>query len=189
MPKREKSGRTFWQSVLFYGKEFDVIGIFILALGLALFLLGFNLYSYQKNEWRSPLIICFLIIGGLLIVSFGIWEYLLLSVLSHGSFSQTELLSYLLHGCSNVLLFLHLGFLFFSFIIVVFNLSTARATYITNIYSIGSCFCALVVGVIIRCYGRLKSIALFWGVPITMLGCGLMIKYRSPDSNLGLIVM
>lgn len=190
IPKREKSGRTFWQSVVFYGKEFDVIGIFILALGLALFLLGFNLYSYQKNEWRSPLIICFLIIGGLLIISFGIWEYF-----APVSFIPWELLTnrtviftYSMAAVMYCSFYIWDSY-FFSFIIVVFNLSTARATYITNIYSIGSCFCALVVGVIIRCYGRLKSIALFWGVPITMLGCGLMIKYRSPDSNLGLIVM
>lgn len=190
IPKREKSGRTFWQSVVFYGKEFDVIGIFILALGLALFLLGFNLYSYQKNEWRSPLIICFLIIGGLLIISFGIWEYF-----APVSFIPWELLTnrtviftYSMAAAMYCSFYIWDSY-FFSFIIVVFNLSTARATYITNIYSIGSCFCALVVGVIIRCYGRLKSIALFWGVPITMLGCGLMIKYRSPDSNLGLIVM
>lgn len=165
IPKREKSGRTFWQSVVFYGKEFDVIGIFILALGLALFLLGFNLYSYQKNEWRSPLIICFLIIGGLLIISFGIWEYF-----APVSFIPWELLTnrtviftYSMAAAMYCSFYIWDSY-FFSFIIVVFNLSTARATYITNIYSIGSCFCALVVGVIIRCYGRLKSIALFWGV-------------------------
>lgn len=191
VPKREKSGRTFLQSLVFYAKEFDIVGILIIALGLALFLLAFNLYTYQANQWKSPLIICFLIFGGLLIISFAFWEKYLAPV----TFIPWELLTdrtviftYSMAAALYCSFYVWDSY-FYSFIVVVFNLSTARATYITNIYSIGSCFWALVVGVFIRVYGRLKWIALYWGVPITMLGCGLMIKYRYSHSNLGLIVM
>ncbi|KAL5336299.1 hypothetical protein BJX70DRAFT_400800 [Aspergillus crustosus] len=73
IPKRE-SNRSVPQSILHYAKEFDLLGVFIFALGMALFLLAFNLYSKQPGEWRSPLIICFLIFGGLLIISFILYE-------------------------------------------------------------------------------------------------------------------
>jgi MFS family permease len=65
---------TFGQTVMYYLKEFDVVGILVLALGLALFLLSFNLYAYQKDQWKSPMIICFIIIGAVLIGCFALWE-------------------------------------------------------------------------------------------------------------------
>ena len=71
----------------------------------------------------------------------------------------------------------------------MFNTSVADATYILNIYTIGATFWCLAVGVLIRYNGRLKWIALYFGVPVSLLGVGLMIKFRHPDTNIGFIVM
>lgn len=68
------SNRTPWQSAVHYGREFDVIGLLLVAGGLSLFLLAFNLYTKQPDQWRSPLIICFLIFGPLLLVLFILYE-------------------------------------------------------------------------------------------------------------------
>ncbi|KAL5323802.1 hypothetical protein ACEPPN_008344 [Leptodophora sp. 'Broadleaf-Isolate-01'] len=46
----EKSGRTFAESLKYYAIEFDIVGIFLIAAGMALFLLPFSLYSYQKDQ-------------------------------------------------------------------------------------------------------------------------------------------
>ncbi|KAL6239487.1 hypothetical protein BDW75DRAFT_236396 [Aspergillus navahoensis] len=93
VPKHE-SKRTTIQSIFYCVKEFDLIGIFIPALGMALFLLAFNLYTKQADEWRPQLIICFLIFGGLLIVGFICYEmHLPPSPPSHGSYSRTALSS------------------------------------------------------------------------------------------------
>jgi hypothetical protein len=73
--------------------------------------------------------------------------------------------------------------------IVVWNLSVTNATYIGNIYTMGSCFWALVLGVMLRYNGRVKWQAMYFGVPITALGVGLMIHFRQPDINIGFIVM
>lgn len=67
-------GRGIIENLLYYGKEFDVIGVLTLATGLALFLLSFSLYAKQPDTWRSPLVICFLIFGGLLVIAFFLWE-------------------------------------------------------------------------------------------------------------------
>jgi hypothetical protein len=78
---------------------------------------------------------------------------------------------------------------FSSFLQVVNNLNITKTSYIVNIYSIGSCFWSLVVGWAIRVTGRFKWIALYFGVPVTILGVALMAAFRQPDVNVGYIVM
>ena len=57
--KKSDGGRTLFQSIMYYGEEFDVIGLLLISAGLTLFLLSFSLYSYQPDQWRSPMIICY----------------------------------------------------------------------------------------------------------------------------------
>ncbi|KAF2638554.1 siderophore iron transporter mirB [Massarina eburnea CBS 473.64] len=179
------------RSVLYYLKEFDVVGILILATGLALFLLAFNIYSYQADTWRSPMIICFIIIGFLLVGVFGLWE----KYLAPATFIPWYLLKNRTIIFTYTMAFaLYIGWYvwdsyFYSMLIVLFNQSIPHATYISNIYTMGSCFISLVYGWILRYNGRLKWYSLFWGVPLTMLGVGLMIEFRWPDKSIGYIVM
>ena len=42
--------------------------------GLVFFLLPFSLWSYQDGLWNSPLVIAFLIIGGLMLIGFALYE-------------------------------------------------------------------------------------------------------------------
>ena len=78
---------------------------------------------------------------------------------------------------------------FISFLQVVPNLNVTQTSYISNIYSIGSCFWSLVVGIAIRWSGRFKWLALYFGLPLTILGVALMIHFRQPDVNIGYIIM
>lgn len=182
---------TFKQTAVYYAKEFDVVGLFLLALGLALFLLSFNLYKNQAEQWRSPLIICFIVIGGLLIIAFGMWEKFGAPV----TFIPWPLLKNRTVIFTYTMAFsLYIGWYiwdsyFYSLVRVVFNQSIPHATYISNIYTMGSCFICLVYGVALRYYGKLKIYSLFWGVPLTILGVGLMIRFRQPGENVGFIVM
>lgn len=68
------SGRTALQSVKHYAIEFDVVGVLLICAGLALFLLPFSLYSYQPKGWQSPMIICMIVFGGLLLIAFALYE-------------------------------------------------------------------------------------------------------------------
>lgn len=187
----EPSHGTIAQTSLYYLKEFDVIGLLVLATGLALFLLAFNLYSYQADQWRSPMIICFIIIGFLLVVAFGLWEkygapvtfvpwYLLKN--------RTVIFTYTMAGSLYIGWYIWNSY-FYSALVVLFNQSIPHATYISNIYTMGSCFICIVYGVALRYYGKLKVYSLVWGVPLTILGVGLMIVFREPDINIGYIVM
>lgn len=190
IPARPDRG-PFGQKVKYYLREFDVVGLLILATGLALFLLAFNLYSLQADQWKSPMIICFLIFGGLLIAAFGLWEkfgapvtFIPWPLLKN----RTVIFTYTMAGS------LYIGWYvwdsyFYSLLRVMFNQSVPHATYIANIYTMGSCFICLVYGVALRYYGKLKIYSLFWGVPLTILGVGLMIRFRQPNENIGYIVM
>ena len=60
--------------------EIDMFGILILVAGMTLFLLPMNIYSRQEDGWRSPMIICMIIFGGLLIIGFVCWELWLATV-------------------------------------------------------------------------------------------------------------
>jgi hypothetical protein len=73
IPVRD-SGRSVLQSIKHYIIEFDLAGIILLSGGLALFLLPFSLYSYQSDGWRSPMIVCLIVFGGLLLITFALYE-------------------------------------------------------------------------------------------------------------------
>lgn len=190
MPER-KSERTFFQSLAHYAREFDVVGLMLLSFGLVLFLLPFNIYSYQKEQWRSPIVISFLIVGVLLVVAFFIWEkyfapvtfipYKLLQ-------DRTVLGSCVFAACGFVSYYIWEAF-FFQFLRVVNDLNTTHATYMLNIYNVGSCLWSFAAGLFIRHTGLFKPAVLFFGLPLLTLGVGLMINFRQPDVNIGYIVM
>ena len=190
VPKRS-SQRTVLQSILYYCREFDAVGLLLLSAGVALFLLPFNLYTFQARGWRSALVICMLVFGILLIIAFTVWErffapvtfipYSLLldrTVLGACFLSFTLFLSY---WCWNSY--------FSSFLQVVNNLSVTDASYVVQAYTVGTIICSLAVGLLIHYTGRYKPICLFFGIPLSILGLGLMIKFRQPGNDVGYIVM
>ncbi|KAL2220930.1 siderophore iron transporter [Thermoascus aurantiacus ATCC 26904] len=187
----QRSGRTWVESIKHYAIEFDLLGLILIAGGLALFLLPFSLYSYQADGWRSAMIICMIIFGGLLLIAFGLYEkYLAPKTFIPWSLltDRTVLGAYILSGTLFVSFYIWDSY-FYSFLVVVNNQSITHANYITNIYSIGSCFWAIMVGIIIRYTGRFKWLALYFGIPLTILGVALMIHFRQPDVNIGYIIM
>ncbi|KAH9486188.1 MFS siderochrome iron transporter 1 [Psilocybe cubensis] len=188
---RTPSGRTLSESFKHYAVEFDVVGLFLIISGLALFLLPFSLYSYQENTWRSPMIISMLIIGGLLCIAFVFWEryYARVTYIPYSLLlDRTVLGACILSGTLFVSYYLWATY-FFSFLMVVNGLSITEASYVGNTYTMGSCFFALFIGVIIRYTGKFKGLTLWFGVPVTMLGVGLMIHFRQPGVNVGYVVM
>ncbi|KAK5693150.1 MFS siderochrome iron transporter 1 [Elasticomyces elasticus] len=190
LPVRE-SNRTILQSIKYYAIEFDVFGLLLIMSGLALFLLPFSLYSYQAKGWQSPLVICMIVFGVLLLIAFGLYE----RFLAPKTFIPFSLLmDRTVMGANICAAMFFVSFYiwdsyFISFIQVVQGVTVIEASYIANIYSIGACFFSIVVGLLIRWTGRFKWLALGFGVPVTMLGIGLMIKFRQPDVNIGYVIM
>lgn len=189
--KRPEQSKTINQNIIFYIKEFDVIGLLILAAGLSLLLLTLSIHSYQDRGWGSPLIICFLGVGPLLIVCFVLYEMYLAPV----TFLSSRLLKDRTVVWTNIMAatlyaseFICSAYIY-SMLIVVFNQSITAATYINSIYYIGSSFWTIVLGFMMRYYGRMKIYILVLGIPLFILGQGMMIAFRPGFTPISLMVV
>jgi hypothetical protein len=179
------------QSVHYHIKEFGVIGLLTLAAGLSLLLLSFSIYSYQEGTWRSPLIICFLVFGPLLIVVFVLYEiylapvtFLSFALLSNPTVTWTNVMALTLYISE----FICSAYIY-SMPIVVFHRSITEATHIRSIYSVGSSFWTIVLGIMLRYYGRIKIYTLILGIPFFMLGQVLMIAFSPGLTPVALMVV
>lgn len=174
-----------------YCIEIDLFGIILLAGGMALFLLPFNIWSFQAQQWRAPIIIAFIIVGFFLLVAFVLYEkyfapvnFIPVSLLADRSVFFAGIMLFFLFFNSMVW-----GSYFTSMLMVVWNQSVTTTTYISNIYRVGSCFAALFIGYFIRLTGRFKWVACFYGMPLMILGVGLLLKFIHADDNVGYVIM
>ncbi|PFH57389.1 hypothetical protein XA68_15136 [Ophiocordyceps unilateralis] len=191
MPARSGPRRTLVQSMRHYLIEFDVVGLLLISAGLALFLLPFSIYTYQPAQWRSPLIICMVVFGVVLLVCFALYEKFLAPIqfLPYRLLVDRTILGAMVLSASTFVAFYIWENYFSSFLQVVNGLSLTEATYVGKIYVMGSCFWGIATGLLIRLSGRFKWLALYFGVPLTILGVGLMIHFRQPHTHLGYVIM
>ncbi|KAG6006012.1 hypothetical protein E4U21_007438 [Claviceps maximensis] len=185
-----KTNLTSWQTVVHYAREFDLIGLVLVSLGLAFFLLPFNIYTRQADGWRSPLIVSLLVAGPLLLCAFMIWEIFHAPVqfLPYTILTDRTVIGACALAVVTFISFYIWNSYFRSFLQVVNGLSVAQASYVGSIYSMGSCFSAIFVGLLIRKTGRYKRLSLF-GVPVIVLGVWFMASSLQPDAHIGFIIM
>ncbi|KAL1749002.1 major facilitator superfamily domain-containing protein [Schizophyllum fasciatum] len=187
---KEKSGRTFIQSIVYYVIEFDVLGIFLIAGGLVLFLLPFSIIQQYGDSWRSPGFIAMVIIGFFTLVSFGLAE----KYVARKPFIPWELLTdrTVLGACLIDFVYQISHYCwsdyFQSFLLVVFDVSVAEAGYINSIFDVVNGVWLFGVGLLIRRTGRFRWL-LMMSVPLLVLFQGLMIYFRRPGQSVGYVIM
>jgi MFS family permease len=192
IPAKIQTGRrTFWESVVHYVREFDVVGLLLISLGFAFFLLPFNLYTTEAKGWKSPLIICFLVFGVLLVAAFVIWERF---------FARVGLTPWAVLRDRTVLGTCMVGFVLFvsatawnayfsSFLQVVNGLSVTHASYIVQSGTVIQVIANIIAGATISYTGRYKPISIFFALPLIVFGTGLLIHFRQPTQYVGYIAM
>lgn len=168
-----------------------VIGAFILMGAFILVLLPFSLQSFGRAQYSSASFIATLVVGVCLFFVFAAWE----KFFARAHFIQYELFKQrtVMGAC-----FLA-GFLFFSyytwdlyfynFCMVVYDLPVSMAGYIGQIYNVGSCIWSAVFGVIVYITKQFKKMCFWFGLPLILLGAGLMIYFREPGQGVGYLVM
>ncbi|KAK0612108.1 hypothetical protein B0T14DRAFT_595618 [Immersiella caudata] len=149
LPKREQSNRTAWQSVKYYA--------------------------------RSPLILGFLVTGFVLLILFVVWEkyFAPKTFIPYSLLKDCTVLGDCILAGTLFISFYIWDSYFFSFLQTVVYLEITPASYVMNIYSIGSCFWSIIVGLVIRYNGRFKPVALYFSIPLTILGISLMLRFRT----------
>lgn len=186
------SGITWsWAGVKQYLIEVDAFGILLLASGMALFLLPFSLYSYQSQGWRAPMIYLMLIFGGLLLISFVLYErfYAPKTFIPYSLLMDRTVLSACLMFMTYFWANSIWGSYFGSMLQAVWNESVSNASYISSVRRVAQCLFGILVGVLARWTGRFKWINLTMGVPLGMLAVGLMMHFRTTDSHVALVAM
>ncbi|GAB1217887.1 hypothetical protein ATERTT37_007130 [Aspergillus terreus] len=78
---------------------------------------------------------------------------------------------------------------FYNFCMVVYQLSIGMTGYVGQIYNVGSCFWSAIFGLIVYATRQFKYTCLGFGLPLVLLGAGLMIHFRTADGSIGYIVM
>ncbi|KAF5679216.1 siderophore iron transporter mirb [Fusarium heterosporum] len=185
---RQRSDRTFLQSLKFYFVEFDIVGIVLLCACISCLLLPYSLAPYAPNYWTTPYIIALEVLGVVLIPIFYLWEaklapvqFLPFKYLKQGTIIGSCLL--------NAIMFLSTfswNAYFGSYLQVVNRLSISNANYVLNAYSLTSSVFAPLIGWWVAYSGNVKWTAMA-GAPIMLLGTALIIPFRAPDTNVGLL--
>ncbi|CAM6002887.1 unnamed protein product [Sphagnum balticum] len=188
---KRKSQRTILQSIFYHCNQFDVVGLLLVTGGLSLFLLPFNIYSFQENGWDAPIIICFLVFGVVLMVLFVLWEKFFAAVtfIPHSLLLDRTVFGSCILGAVLFISYYCWAYYFSSFLQVVNGLDVTRASYVANAYGVGVTVFSLVAGWVINRTGHFKYVNLFIGLPLSILGTGLMIYFRQPNGNYGYLIM
>ncbi|KAF1957683.1 siderophore iron transporter-like protein mirB [Byssothecium circinans] len=188
LAKKERSNRNLPQSLAYYFIQFDIFGIILLMFAYCLFMLPFTLVTYAPNGWKTGYIIAMIVLGILLFPTFVLYEIYLAPVqflpwkyLKNG----TIVGSCVLYGVMFLSVFSWNAY-FGSYLQVVHRQSIVNANYILNAFSLTSSVFGPLIGMLISYTGNFKYIA-YTGVPITLLGTALLIPFRKPSTNVGVL--
>lgn len=186
----ESSGRSLLQNIWFYTLEFDLLGVVLFSTGLIVFLLPFNIADIAPNGWASGYIIAMLVVGFVLLVSFGLYEWLVAPtpMLRFSFLSDRTVIGACLLDVTYQLSYYCWNLYFTSFLQVVNNLTVAEAGYVANAFDVVSGVLLLFVGWLIRRTGYFKWL-LYIAVPLYIFAQGLMIYFRRPNQSVGYLVM
>lgn len=66
--------RTWTESLKYNLEEIDAFGLVLLGFGWSLLLLPFSLTTYADGGWRNPSMIAMMIVGGLLLIAYVVYE-------------------------------------------------------------------------------------------------------------------
>ncbi|RSM16587.1 Siderophore iron transporter mirB [Fusarium oligoseptatum] len=187
---RQKSDRTIPQKIWYFFREFDIVGVFLFGGGLTVFLLPFTLASRAPNGWKSDYIIAMIIVGFLVLVLFGLWEYYWAPVpFLQGKFlTDRTVIGACLIDMTYQASYYCWNLYFTSFLQVVSNLQPAEAGYVNSTFQIVSGVLLFIVGYAIRRTGYFKWL-FYPAIPLYLFAQGLMIHFRQPNQYIGYIVM
>ncbi|KAM6539274.1 mitochondrial phosphate carrier protein [Fusarium falciforme] len=186
----QKSDRTIPQKILYFFREFDIVGVFLFGGGLTVFLLPFTLASHAPNGWKSDYIIAMIIVGFIVLVLFGLWEYYWAPVpFLQGKFlTDRTVIGACLIDMTYQASYYCWNLYFTSFLQVVANLKPAEAGYVNSTFQIVSGILLFIVGYAIRRTGYFKWL-FYPAIPLYLFAQGLMIHFRQPNQYIGYIVM
>lgn len=158
-----------------------------------LLLLPFSLQQYGRAQYESARFIAMVVVGFCLLFIFAAWEKWGARVhfVSYDLLKERTVLGACCLAAVTYFSFYCWDLYFYNFCLVVYDLSISMAGYMGQIYNVGSCFWGVVFGVWVRVTKHFKYTCLFFGLPLLILGAGLMIHFRGAGdhSDIGYVIM
>ncbi|CAK7274857.1 hypothetical protein SEPCBS57363_006378 [Sporothrix epigloea] len=191
-----KIQRTLQQSISHYAVEFDFVGAFLMTASFLLMTLPFTLHSPPKSVAynSATAIVCF-VLGFLLFPVFVLWECYGLPKKTGKYYLHWQLLknrtvigACLLGGISWFNDFAWSSY-FYYYIMVVYNYTATQTGYAMLANGFVATAIQIVLGFYIRRTKHFKNVSLFFGVPMSIIGAALLVRFRSAEYSIGLNIL
>ncbi|CUM65825.1 uncharacterized protein PRCAT00003474001 [Priceomyces carsonii] len=163
--------------------EVDLLGLVLLGFGFALVLLPLSLYQSAENGWRNPSIIAMMVVGGVILILFFLYEFLLAPypITPKRVLNRTLICSILIdffYQLGGMIPLVYLS----SFAYIVQDWSDRNWTYYNNTLTMSLCVFGVVAGIFYRITHRYKVYQIF-GIVLSILGLGIMIEGKNARSS------
>ncbi|CAO3601180.1 unnamed protein product [Absidia cylindrospora] len=186
---QEEAKRSLWQKIQWVLVEIDIIGSCILAAGLCLFLVPFVLAVSRWGGWSSPTTLGTLISGCILLVIFGVYEKWVATkpIVPLGAWATPTPITGVL-TCATVSMFHASNWNYFlMYIQVTRGLDSTTANYVQNSYHTVFLLSQVLAGFLMKRFKVYRPIV-FVGLSLMMIGMGMMIPARYPDSSMVFLI-
>ncbi|KAF2669510.1 fungal trichothecene efflux pump [Microthyrium microscopicum] len=135
-------GKTKWQQF----KELDFIGIVLFIGGTVVFLIGFS-WGGSQYPWKSTQVICTLVIGGLVLVGFGLYEQFVFkgqALMPPRMFRKVSFVAIIVVAVVGAMVYYSLTILWPSILVAVYGLDTVQVGLQSSVVGggilLGQCF-------------------------------------------------
>lgn len=175
--KRQFSFKRNWKKfILRLIIEADILGLLLIGFGFAILLLPFSLQSGAEGGWKNPSMIAMIVVGGVLIFLFFLWEVLLapFPITPRRVLNRTVICCIIIDFFYQFAGMLPLQYLS-SYVWIVQNWSNRDWTYYNNTLTMALCVMGIVAGICYRITHRYKIFQIF-GVLLETVSQSFMIK-------------
>lgn len=170
--------------------QIDAMGLVLLGFAFSLLLLPFSLYSTAEGKWHNPSMIAMVVVGGILLIVFTLYEM----YLAPFPCMPKRIITNRTFICAVIIDFIYMlaGYIrstyFSSYVLVVKDWSVKNWTYYNNTLTLSLCIFGVVAGAIQRITHRYKELQIA-GLAIKLIGMGLFVKAKGFDATTALLVM
>ncbi|CAE6442786.1 unnamed protein product [Rhizoctonia solani] len=171
-------------------EEVDMLGLLILAGGVACVLLPLTLAKSAKGGWANPSMITMLTVGPILFIAFGIyeWKFAAYPIVPMRFLRNKAVVGAALIGFFDFVSFYLTFSYLYSFVFVIKGWELRYLNYFSSTQTVALTVFGIIAGAIMRTTHRYKWM-LVTGLFIRLFGVGLMIHSRGAKGNTGELVM
>lgn len=187
---KKEENLSCWQKIVWFIVEIDIIGSLFLVAGLCLILLPLVLAIPKWGGWSSGTTIGTLVAGVVAWGLFGIWEWKFAKkpIIPLAQW-DTRTPLYGVCALSTVTIISSTNWQYFTtYLMVSRKLSSSDALLLERGYNVAYIICEVIVGILMKRF-RVWRPFVWAGVGLTILGVGLMIPARLPESSDAFVVI